>query len=117
VQRHGVRIPRSIIAGGLRRRLDDAQMRTALRRLKTERQPATVARVRERHGTAFEDPEIRHAGAGTDGARVHVRRCAVEDDARAPLRVVAGNHAAHGFDRLLHCILLDAEVLGPAVSR
>jgi hypothetical protein len=58
--------------------LDDAKVTTIRRRLEMERQIAVIAPAANVCRETVVNPEIGHAGAAADGARVDVRRRAIE---------------------------------------
>ena len=74
--------------------MHDAQMAAGTRRLEMERQVAVVALARDDRRARVEHPDVGHVGALLERARRDVGRRAVEQDARASLRIIAGHDAA-----------------------
>jgi hypothetical protein len=76
-----------------------------------KRQVAVVAVAGNRRRRVLVDPNVGHAGAADDRARVDVGRGAVEHHARAALRIVAGDHATDRFGCFGHIsFVLDARL-------
>src|SRR5712691_1998263 len=93
VQRHRGRVPGGIVILRPSRRLDDAQMPAVFGRFEMKRQTAVVALPGDDRRAAVEYPDVRHAGARADRARIDVGRRAVEEHARAAVLVVSGDYA------------------------
>src|SRR5262245_61122782 len=82
-----------------------------------KRQVAVVAVAGNGRRRVLVDPNVGHAGAADDCAWVDVGRRAVEQDARAALRIVAGDHATDRFGCLLHIsFVLDARGTFPDIG-
>src|SRR5262245_28825194 len=80
------------------RKFHDAQDRAVLRRLESDRPVGRVgvARVGSRRALGF--PEVGEREPREGGHLLHIGRDAVRDEGRAPLGVVAGEHAPHAPD-------------------
>src|SRR5882672_9339840 len=102
VQRHRGRVPGGIVILRPSRRLDDAQMPAVFGRFEMKRQTAVVALAGNDRRAAVEYPDVRHAGARADHARIDVGRRAVEEHARAAVLVVSGDYAPDGPQLFRH---------------
>ena len=76
-----MRVMRGVVTGGFCRGLNDAQVPARGGRLEMKRQVAVVAITGNQSRRLLVDPDVGHAGAAHDRARVDIGRGAIEQNA------------------------------------